>query len=180
MAHGLSKRVVTLILAICGENNAFTDLLSSSPFKRPRDLGFLQSAIATQLADPWIVLNPAHRPYWPHIWEKGFGKVGRVGQSTPILQRLVGKVWKPGAIPPPLAVVHCNNYLRRNLSTLRFAARAFVRRSTLNGSRASILVPVMRTTSSTTMLLWKYAEFEIALPAAQVPVDKGILRRCVS
>jgi hypothetical protein len=94
----------SLLLFSCGENLALgggKDMFTTT--------GDLPKAFQTIIDNPWIVLNPSHQPYFPHVNAKGFAKVGFHGRGKahpPIFQRVVNA--EAGA-RAPIALVHVNN-----------------------------------------------------------------------
>jgi hypothetical protein len=113
---------LTLVLFICGENNALRiNGRKSSVLRYPGP------GLAEILGGRWVALNPAHRPYWPQVKSKGFAKVGRtVDGSGPTMGRVVGlrQPYDDGTIPP-IAFVHANNFLADKPGTRRYASVAF-------------------------------------------------------
>lgn len=119
-----------LVLFICGENNLPAPDAARSVLKRmPGDPG-RADRLTNLLAGPWLMLNPAHAPYYPPIRSTGFAKVGVVrfdgGQAGPTLRRLAeheGR-YRDGTAGP-VAVVHVNNFDPRHPTTEEYAAVAF-------------------------------------------------------
>src|SRR5262249_16974474 len=65
-----------LVLFICGENNLLQSSKRTSVLKAPPSDEEHRSQLASALSGPWVVLNPAHNPYYPQALPKGFAKVG--------------------------------------------------------------------------------------------------------
>lgn len=113
---------VSLLLLICGENNALNTRGGSSVLREAR--GGLHGHLGKQ---PWIVLNPAHKPYKSRSRSSGYAKIGPVAGCAPTLKRLVHQQWEyRDGTRAPLAVIHCNNFNTRGW-TRQVASRCFAR-----------------------------------------------------
>jgi hypothetical protein len=112
------------VLLICGDNNCLSYNRRRSVLRNaPTNTG---ARLKTLLND-WVVLNPAHRPYWPQIKSTGFVKVGQDRRgSGPTLKRLIKQKWqyKDGSCAPT-ALIHCNNYDLDRKQTQALASRSF-------------------------------------------------------
>ncbi len=112
------------VLLICGENNCLNPDGKRSVIRNAPDS---TGAGLQSLLNDWVVLNPAHVPYWPQIRSRGFVKIGKDKQGAgPTLGRLIGqrRQYDDGTYAPR-ALIHCNNYDLKRERTLRFASRAF-------------------------------------------------------
>jgi hypothetical protein len=110
-----------LLLLICGENNALRwDSSNLSALYYPA------AGLADLLGGRWVVLNPAHSPYWPQIRSKGFAKVGVVAGSGETMARPVARsrTYKDGT-SSPIAFVHANNFYAEEPKTKAYASVAF-------------------------------------------------------
>jgi hypothetical protein len=56
-----------LVLFICGENNLLDSTRTASVLKAASDQESDRERLAGVLSGPWVVLNPAHEPYYPQI-----------------------------------------------------------------------------------------------------------------
>lgn len=118
-----------LVLFICGENNVLCTNSRASILKRsPSDDG--ARSLSAVLSHQWLVLNPAHEPYYPQIRSTGFAKIGvvhsKTGSAGPTLKRLVESraVFRDGT-RSPVAVVHVNNFYGNVPKTAGYVAVAF-------------------------------------------------------
>jgi hypothetical protein len=128
--HGGSD--TSLILLICGENNAL-DIYGRgrSAFCRPGP------GLAGRLGGRWVALNPAHSPYWPQSKMTGFAKVGRVGGVGETMARTVaGRGPYADGTRPPVAFVHANNFYADEPRTRAFASVAFGATARITPSRS--------------------------------------------
>jgi hypothetical protein len=117
-----------LVLFVCGENNLLQcSGKGRSVLKRPpeEDRAATQR-LAAVLSGPWVVLNPAHNPYYPQIRSTGFAKVGVVQSKKPTLRRLVeaSARFRDGT-ETPVAVVHVNNFDPGQPKTAEYTEVAF-------------------------------------------------------
>jgi hypothetical protein len=122
---------LTLVLFLCGENNVpqavgAASILQHAPAHLQTD-----GSLSRILSGEWVLLNPAHRPYWPQIGLKGFLKVGirtrkdgkAIGRT---LERLVtGRRSFRDGTQGPVAVVHANNFHADREGTIPFASVVF-------------------------------------------------------
>lgn len=112
----------------------------------------------------WVLLHPAHHPYWPHIGHKGFCLVGEMrvkggGDSVPLFRQLVSRSrddkYSDGS-KPPIAVIHAAPFHRgvdrRERPDEDFATMHFTRHRT----RSKHLVRLR----SRDGVMARYAEFE--------------------
>jgi len=112
-----------LVLFICGENNVL---------QRTTQKSVLHSKAIRDMPPPetfcgdWVMINPAHRPYWPQIRSTGFAKVGVVGSARPTLKKLVmSRAEFLDGTRSPIAVVHTNNFLREEPKTHEYSCVVF-------------------------------------------------------
>lgn len=162
--HGPRGTLTPLVLLICGENNTLTagrklGLLTDLPSQLVNRAKF-----TAVLGRPWIALNPSHKPYWPQISATGFTKVGATGGAGPTLGKVVWseEEGQSGAAAP-VAVVHCNNFLRDEPKTHGYASRVFVRRSL---TKSEVLRPTVEVTPDKTndsIIGWSAAVYELQL-----------------
>ncbi|NMO14572.1 hypothetical protein HPC49_13590 [Pyxidicoccus fallax] len=146
---------LTLVLLICGENNAVTALRETASKSDTPALRQIVSA-------PWAVLNPSHHAYWPQSKMTGFAKVGRVGNAGPTLAHHVQSGQGSASF-----ILHCNNYLRRDLNpdaerrTRQYASVVF--------TEATGRTPLAPTASSPTNCqnspAWYAVRYQVALPS---------------
>jgi len=122
--HGvirLADRGLTLVLFICGENNALrTDGRNLSAVHDPT------GGLAETLGGRWVALNPAHTPYWPQHTRRGFAKVGRIGERSETMARPVARRQSYGdGTNPPVAFIHANNFFAEEPKTKAYASVVF-------------------------------------------------------
>jgi hypothetical protein len=100
---------VELVLLICGENNVLAYDRSASVLRLGTNASCGPSAA---LRGDWVLLNPAHEPYWPPITRTGFAKIRQTASHKgPTLKKLVmHHAVRQDGTRPPLAVVHSNNF----------------------------------------------------------------------
>src|SRR5262249_21346052 len=119
-----------LVLFICGENNLLQSSKRTSVLKAPPSDEEHRSQLSSALSGPWVVLNPAHNPYYPQALPKGFAKVGTVamaGRSAgPTLRWLVeSRTRFRDGTESPVAVIHVSNFFADRTATVPFASVGF-------------------------------------------------------
>jgi hypothetical protein len=119
-----------LVLLICGENNVLNFKGKASVLKGIPNRETERKRLAEVLGGPWIVLNPAHEPYYPQIRSTGFAKVGEVrskkSSAGPTLKWLVEAETRfRDGTRSPVAVVHVNNFYSDVPKTTPFAQAVF-------------------------------------------------------
>jgi hypothetical protein len=161
---------LTLVLFLCGENNVpqaarLASVLQEVPAHLQAD-----GSISRILSGEWILLNPAHRPYWPQVGHKGFLKVGyRTRKDGQVigrtLERLVtGRRRFRDGTRGPVAVVHANNFHADREATVPFASVVFGDRT----ERVHLLSEPRTGEHEAGSLLWTASVYEIreGLPAS--------------
>ena len=119
-----------LVLFICGENNLLQSSDNSSVLKATPADEQDQASLASALSSPWAVLNPAHKPYYPHALPTGFAKVGTVvmtdRRAGPTLRRVAeSRNHFNDGTKSPLAIIHVNNFFTDKPATVPFSSVAF-------------------------------------------------------
>ncbi len=128
---GFTETELKMVLFICGENNVLASTGRRSVLKAPPGREENREGWAELLSGPWMVLNPAHKPYYPQIKTTGFAKVGVVPSKDgivagPTLRRLVeARATFPDGTESPVAIVHINNFDAKRLKTADYADVAF-------------------------------------------------------
>jgi hypothetical protein len=112
---GFEDTDLQFVLFVCGENNLPRTDTGGSVLKAVPPKSRRRQALARVLGRPWVLLNPAHHPYYPHVRSTGFAKVGVVGsagnQVGPTLRRLAELRYAfPDDTNSPAAVIHVNNF----------------------------------------------------------------------
>lgn len=149
-----------LVLFICGENNVLDYTRRGSVLKAAPAGGEGADRLSHALSGPWVVLNPAHQPYYPQIRSTGFAKVGvvpsRGSSAGPTLRWLVeaGAQFRDGT-ETPVAVVHVNNFSGDRPKTADYAEAAF---GDTEGRVRRVHGPVSGPDSA-----WRYSVFEVRL-----------------
>jgi hypothetical protein len=145
----------TLVVLMCGENNLLSWGDGPSCFK-----GGGASTTAA-LRGRWIVLNPAHTPYGLNAKKKVLGR----DDYDPTLGRAVDPTRSlADGSKPPLAVVHCNNFLVGDgkAATTSRSLRNVVYHRDHAADRP--LSPALEA-GGDGIVAWAYAEYVIPMPA---------------
>lgn len=141
----------TLILLICGENNILEHTGQRSVLR-----GRSSDSANPAFHQPWIALNPVHKPYRGKSRSTGFGKIGRFpgrGRSyPPTMLRLVSRKERfKDSTASPLVFVHSNNISRRHRSrTAEYSSVVFMKGAEERKS------PIHQQDAG----LWKYTLYE--------------------
>lgn len=152
---------ICFVILVCGENNVLGG--GRSVFKNQAVSNDRSARLSTILGVPWVLLNPAHRPYFPQIASTGFAKVGHVNTPTYEAGPTIGKITKRekpyrDKTCAPVAVLHANNFRLSLQETLPYASVAFGKRVKAIGN------PVQGEIANSTgagPATWRFARYTI-------------------